>query len=55
MVEFVGWGGQIYFLTPSPALCWVVVDSLSGNQVHSCFVFNYDMNDMMRRVLLEVL
>ena len=31
-------GGQIYFLTPSPALCWVVVNSLSGNQAHSCFV-----------------
>ena len=55
MVEFVGWGGQIYFLTPSPALCWVVVNPLSGNRAHSCFVFNYDMNDMMRRVILEVL
>ena len=37
-------GGQIHFLTPSPALCWVVVNPLSGNRAHSCFVFNYDMN-----------
>ena len=51
---FLGGGSDLFF-DAFPSLVLGGGKSLSGNQVHSCFVFNYDMNDMMRRVTLEIL